>query len=94
MPFQDGIERRQCGRSVFLNTIKFCFVNDSPGEISLGATVNISNTGMCILTSTHLKEAESIIIQNDVLLPSQKAVVRWVKNYEQNFCKAGLMFIE
>jgi hypothetical protein len=94
MPFQDRIERRQCRRNVSLNTIRFCFVDDSPDEISLGATVNISETGMCLLTSNHLKEAESIIIENDVLLPSQKATVRWVKNYEQIFCKAGLMFIQ
>lgn len=91
---QDGIERRQCLRKFSLNTIQFCFVHDSPGEIRHGATVNISDTGMCLFTSNHLKEGESIIIQNDVLLPSQKATVRWVKNFEQNFWKAGLMFIE
>jgi c-di-GMP-binding flagellar brake protein YcgR len=94
MSFQDRIERRQYQRNVSLNIIQFCLVNDPPSEISSGATVNISNTGMCLLTSNNLKESESIIIQNDVLLPSQKATVRWVKNYTQNLFKAGLMFIE
>jgi hypothetical protein len=92
MSFQDRIDRRQCLRKFSLNIIHFCFVNDSPSEIHLGTTVNISNTGICLFTANHLKEGESILIQNDVLL--LKATVRWVKNFEQNFCKVGLMFIE
>ncbi len=60
----------------------------------MGATINISDAGMCIVTSSHLEEGECIILKNDLSLLSRKATVRWVKKYRQNFCKAGLMFIE
>jgi len=94
MLFQDGSKQRECPRTFSLNVIQFCVVNDSPGEIRLGTTINISNTGMCLYTFYNLNEGENIIIQNDVSLLFQKANVRWVKNYGKDLCKAGLNFIE
>ncbi len=58
----------------------------------MGATVNISDAGMCVVTSSHLREGDSIIIRNELALLSRKATVRWVRNYRHNFCKAGLLF--
>ncbi len=60
----------------------------------MGATVNVSDSGMCVVTSNHLREGECITIEDELALLSHKATVRWVKNFQQNFCKAGLMFIE
>ncbi len=60
----------------------------------MGATVNVSDSGMCVVTSNHLTEGECVIIKNDLSLLSRKAAVRWVRSYQQNFCKAGLQFIE
>lgn len=94
MSFQDRNKQQQCPRTVSLNVIQFCVVNDSPGEIRLGTTINISETGMCLYTFNNLNEGDNIIIQNDVSLLFQKANVRWVKNYGKDLCKAGLKFIE
>jgi hypothetical protein len=94
MSFQDKDEQRQCQRSVRLNTIRFSFVDDSPWEIRLGTTLNISTTGMCLYTLHHLAEGENIVLQDDELSLFRKATVRWVKRYRENFCKAGLMYIQ
>jgi hypothetical protein len=94
MTFGNRNRQRQCPRTVSLNPVHFYFVNDSPGEIHLGTTLNISTSGMCVYTLNRLNEGERIIIRDEDLLLSRTATVRWVKNYGENFCKAGLMFIE
>jgi hypothetical protein len=94
MSFQDREKKRQCPRTVSLNTVRFCFANDSPGELRLGTTINISTTGMCLYTLNRLKEGQSIVIRDEALLVSKKATVRWVKRYGEKFCRAGLMFVE
>jgi hypothetical protein len=92
--FQDRDKQRQCPRTVSLNPVRFRFLNDSSAEIHLGTTLNISTAGMCLYTLNHLRKGESIIIRDEDLLLSRKATVRWVKNYGETFCKAGLMFVE
>ena len=93
MPSNIGTERRSHLRKVSLNSIEFCLDQHTPGETHLGATVNVSDSGMCVVASYLLKEGESITIKNDLRLPSQRATVRWVKIFQQTlFCKAGLMF--
>jgi hypothetical protein len=94
MPYKSGIDRRVHIRNVSLNRVQFCFYHDSPAKTRMGATVNVSDSGMCLITSSQLREGECIIIKNELSLLSQKATIRWVRNYQQNFCKAGLMFIE
>ncbi len=94
MSFEDRTKQRQCPRTVSLNPVRFRFVNDSSGELRMGTTINISTTGMCLYTLNRLKEGDSVMIRDDdVLLLSRKATVRWVKNYGKTFCKAGLMFV-
>ncbi len=87
-------ERRTSLRNVSLNGIHFCLDRDCPAKMCMGATLNVSDSGMCVVTSSHLREGECITIKDNLALLSQKATVRWVKNFQQNFCKAGLMFIE
>jgi hypothetical protein len=94
MPFQEKDEQRQCRRIVRLNTIRFSFADDSPWEIRLGTTLNISTAGMCLYTLYHLNEGENILLRDDELSLARKATVRWVKHYRENFCKAGLMYIQ
>jgi hypothetical protein len=94
MPYKNGIDRRTHIRNVSLNSIQFCFDHDSPSQTRMGATVNVSDSGMCLVTSSNLREGECIIIKDELSLLSQKATIRWVRNYQQNFCKAGLMFVE
>jgi hypothetical protein len=94
MEFQPTTERRIYRRNMSLNSLQFCFDHDAPAKTRMGATVNVSHSGMCLVTSSQLKEGEYIFIKSDLSLLASKAVVRWVKNYQQNFCKAGLQFIE
>ena len=77
-----------------MNTIRFSFAHDSPWEIRLGTTLNVSAGGMCLYTLCDLKEGENVILQDNESSPSRKATVRWVKHYRENFCRAGLMYID
>jgi hypothetical protein len=94
MPSPNGTERRSCLRHVSMNGIEFCFDHDVLAKMCIGATLNVSDSGMCVVTSTHLRGGERITIKNELSLFSQKAIVQWIKNFQQNFCKAGLMFVE
>jgi hypothetical protein len=94
MPSPNGTERRTCLRHGTLKSIEFCFDHDFPAKTCIGAAVNISDSGMCVVTSAHLTEGECIIIKNELSPFSQKAIVRWIRNFQQNFCKAGFMFSE
>lgn len=94
MPSPNGTERRTGLRHLSLNSIWLCFDHDESQEMHIGAMLNVSDSGMCVVTSTQLREGGRIIIKNERSLLSQKAIVRWVKNFQQNFCKAGLLFTE
>jgi hypothetical protein len=94
MPSPDGTERRTCPRHVSLNSIEFCFDRDEFQKMHIGASLNVSDSGMCVVTSARLREGGRIIIKKELSLFSQKAIIRWVKDFQQNFCKAGLTFIE
>lgn len=94
MPSPTGRERRSCQRHMSVDGLEFCLDHDAVEQIRIGATMNVSDTGMCVVSSTHLTEGECILIKNELPLASRKAVVRWSKNFQQNFCKAGLKFSE
>ena len=94
MPYTSGIDRRVHTRNISLNSVQFCFDHDSPEKTLMGATVNVSDSGMCLVTSSELREGECIIIKNELSPLSRKAIVRWVRNFGQNLCKAGLIFPE
>lgn len=91
MPSPNGTERRKCLRHVSLNSMEFCFDHDECRKMYIGATLNTSDSGMCVVTSTYLREGDCIIIKKELSLYCQKAIVRWIKNFQQNLNKAGLM---
>lgn len=80
----------QFDRSIINCTIEF-FLDLSSQEIFEGVIDNISEAGICLITSNPLEEGQEIIIKTDIFLPSHSALVCWVKSHETAY-KVGLKF--
>jgi hypothetical protein len=79
-----------------------CYVNSqveyvldpfNVNEIFEGIIDNISESGLCIVTSQCLTEGQEITIKSLLFLPSQTAVVCWVEP-QDNAYKVGLKFLK
>ena len=89
----NGIERRRHPRRPHCQNVEFCLVSRPSGEILVGASVDLSDSGLCMYTFDELAQGENIEIKNALPVPYQKAVVRWVKNYAIDLYKVGIMFV-
>ncbi len=78
---------------VFLDC-KIDFVLDLiTDEIFEGIIDNISESGLCLITSKLLDQGQEIIIRSLIYLPSQTAAVCWIKPHDDVSYKVGLKFI-
>jgi hypothetical protein len=77
-----------------------CYVNSpveyvldpfNTNEVFEGTIDNISESGMCLVTSKSLTEGQEITIKSLLFLPSQTAVVCWVKPQDDGY-RVGLKF--
>jgi hypothetical protein len=77
-----------------------CYMNSSveyvldpfnTDEIFEGTIDNISESGMCLLTSHPLTEGQEITIKSLLFLPSQTAVVCWTEPQNDGY-RVGLKF--
>ena len=73
--------------------LEFVLHPDTAYEIFVGYSLNLSDAGMCIYTSTVLKTGQEIILKSDQPRLYKKAAVRWVERYDSFFYKVGLEFV-
>jgi hypothetical protein len=65
-----------------------------PGDtLSNGAIVNVSKSGICLLTTKTLNKGENILIKSDDSAPAQKATVRWCRQYKNCHYRTGVEFV-
>jgi hypothetical protein len=59
-----------------------------------GIAINVSNYGLCLLTSHSIQEGQEIIIKDifTIPLPAESASVVWVEKYDDLYNKIGLAF--
>jgi hypothetical protein len=78
-----------------------CYVNSpveyvldpfSADEVFEGTIDNISESGMCLITSRPLREGQEITIKSLLFLPSQTAVVCWIEPQDDSY-RIGLKFV-
>jgi hypothetical protein len=82
--------RRQHQRSLMIVTAEYSLINSSQNTFSYGIISDMSESGMCLLTTDPLKRGEKIVIKSNPL--SKIAAVRW--NSEGGlYYKAGLEFV-
>lgn len=91
-------ERRRQPRAIFTTTIEYAALSaldTTPANTPLkGITVNISNTGLCILAFVPLRRGQKLKIING-LFPGMKktAEVVWADKLSKDIYKAGLLFL-
>jgi hypothetical protein len=85
-------DRRKHPRSPYLTNVRFCLNPLPHTETLLAVSGDISDSGMCMYTFNPLACGQAVIFKNRIRSPHQKAVVQWVKEYDRNFYKIGLMF--
>jgi len=64
----------------------------SPG-LQIGLTANISDSGMCIYSDSHLNEGDILEIRSSLPVTYLWAAIRWAKKDAAELYKMGLMFI-
>ena len=88
-----GIEKRKFPRYPYLHTVYFCEGPRLHDETCLGASVDISDTGMSLYTSTPLTESQNIVIKNTLPVEFRRATVKWSRRFSADLYKVGLMFL-
>jgi c-di-GMP-binding flagellar brake protein YcgR len=56
--------------------------------------VNISDSGISLLTKDRLAIGQEIIIKDDISIPSHTAQVEWIENCNARHYKIGLIFMK
>ncbi len=86
--------RRKHPRKLYCNVIRFCLNHRSQNKTSMGLSINISDSGMCLYSSDGLYEGEEIVIQESLPVRYRKAKVIWARHYLAGLHKVGLKFHE
>jgi hypothetical protein len=87
-------EERRSRRSLILKPIEFYLAPSIIGKTYDGVVTDISESGACLLTTSHLKDRQRIILLDTSCSFEKTAIVRWSQEYNDIFYKIGLEFIE
>ena len=68
------------------------FLDLSSQETYEGFIENISESGMCLITTKHLDTGQDLTINTHIFLPSNAASVCWIEQNEDGSYKYGLKF--
>jgi hypothetical protein len=68
------------------------FLDFSSQETFEGFIENISETGMCLITTKLLDTGQELTINTNIFLPSHTASVCWVEQNDDSSYKYGLKF--
>jgi hypothetical protein len=87
-------EERRSKRTLVLQPIEYFLAPSIIEKTYDGFVTDISDSGICLLTTSHLKDHQRIIIQVKSCSFEKAAIVRWSQKYDDMFYKIGLEFIE
>lgn len=68
------------------------FLDLSSQETFDGFIENISEAGMCLITTKHLDIGQDLTINTNIFLPSHAASVCWIEQNDDGSYKYGLKF--
>lgn len=74
-------KKRRQGRKNIIRTIEFSLDLLASDELVDGCIINISESGCCLLSVSHLNKGQLIKIQNADHGESQTATVRWSERF-------------
>lgn len=87
-------EERRCERKLVLINTEYTLVPSPTVKTFNGVIIDTSEFGLCLLTTSHLKNGQYIVLTNNAQFCEQPAIVRWSQEYEDMFYKIGLEFRE
>lgn len=90
----DGVEKRRHPRREYHEKVDFCLSSRPDRKLFCGASVDISDSGMCMYTFDGMKKGELLEIRNEIPSPCSRAEVVWVKEYCGDFFKVGIKFVD
>jgi hypothetical protein len=88
-----SFEKRKYGRRYIVATLEYVLDPLIADEIYDGVIADISDSGLCILTTDRLMEGQAIKLKNALPLSSQSATVRWSERYNNLYYRAGLELV-
>jgi hypothetical protein len=89
-----SFDKRRGERSCIHCQIEYLLDTFTGGESFEGIIDNVSEYGVCLITSYPLKEGQEIAIKEDLGLPSKTAIVCWVEKHDEGHYTVGLDFIK
>ena len=87
-------EKRRSNRKLVMKPIEYFLVPSIIGKTFDGLIMDISDSGVCLLTTSQLKDRQRIIIEDKSCSSEKVAIVRWSEKYDDMFYKIGLEFTE
>jgi hypothetical protein len=82
--------RRRNKRKLELDTIEYVIEPLMTNETFYGVVVNVSESGLCILTNDLLNKGQQIRITDNGLAINKSAVVSWTEKYNDLYYRVGL----
>ena len=91
MPISNTSGRRD-QRNPYKEKMEICLHSRVRDENLFAVGSNISASGACIYTFKPLKKGQGITFKSRLPVPYHGATVKWVKQYNQNIYKVGVLF--
>ena len=87
-------EKKRNNRKLIMKPIEYFLVPSIIGKTFDGLIMDISDSGVCLLTTSQLKDRQRIIIEDKSCSSEKVAIVRWSEKHDDMFYKIGLEFTE
>jgi len=88
-----GNDRRKSVRYDYPATVEYVLLPSSGSGRSRAVTINISETGLCLYVFEMLDESQELKILDRLPASHQRARIRWIREVDEGFYKAGLVFV-
>ena len=85
-------EKRTYQRNDLMQIVQYTPSPDTSDTVLKGVIKNYSSSGICLIASQPLEQAQEIIVNSIVLPSSKRATVRWQQNIDMGSYKVGLEF--
>lgn len=79
-------------RPHFHQMIEFVLNPKTSDKVFKGVTINLSESGMCLVVFKPLKQGQRVIIKRGLRV-SKPGMVRWIKKLDEDIYKVGLTFV-
>lgn len=87
-------EDRRSKRKLVNKLIEYFLIPKVTTRTFDGLITDMSDSGLCLVTNSHLKHGQRIVIQDGSYLSEKVAIVRWTQKFDDIFYKIGLEFTE